>query len=276
MNTTTADCPIGIFDSGLGGLTIARAIQRALPHENFIYYGDTLNFPFGEQSIDLIQQYCLAIARFLLKQRCKIIVIACNSASVAAIDFLQRQFGDQVLFVNIVEPVIEHLARSHSDRPLGIIGTTQTIRSNFYQEKLARANATIQVKALATPLLAPAIEENLSSPSIDTLLQHYLSQPELTDIQSLVLACTHYPLVYQNFLAYYQNSAIDVIDPSILVARFTEALLTKHALHHPAKTPGQHHYYVSHLSEKFKHHIKLLFDGHQPFQELPLKSKEYA
>lgn len=276
MHTTTADCPIGIFDSGLGGLTIARAIQQALPHEHFIYYGDTLNFPFGEQSVELIQRYCLQITRFLLNRRCKIIVIACNSASVAAIDILQREFSERVLFVNIVEPVIAYLAQLPATKPIGMIGTTQTIQSNFYQKKLAIAQANIQLHALATPLLAPAIEENLSSPHIDTLLHDYLSQPELTNIASLLLACTHYPLVYQKFLTYYQGRNVEVIDPSTLVAKFTTALLTRRELLNSATTLGPHEYYVSHLSEKFKNHIELLFDGNQPFHELPLTVASYA
>lgn len=150
--------PIGIFDSGIGGLTIARAIAERLPEEEIIYFGDTAHMPYGDKSADAIRYYCLRIARFLLEKGCKMIVIACNSASSAAYPVLLDFFRGETLFVNVVDPLVEKTVAADFKK-VGIIATKATINSRVYRAQTFGKKANPANLPLATPLLAPMIEE---------------------------------------------------------------------------------------------------------------------
>lgn len=261
--------PIGIFDSGVGGLTVAHAIKQRLPHEKLIYYADTLHFPYGEKSAVEIQEFALKIVNWFAQQECKLIVIACNSASVAATEFLQDLFQDYFQIVNVIDPILNSIAIQFAGKSLGIIGTTQTICSGVYQRKIEHLNANIQVQALATPLLAPAIEDQLEEEPFSLLIKRYLDDPVLTGIEGLILGCSHYPLIKARLAQHYQNG-IPLVDPSELIATHVADYLAQAKLLHPAtQTPKAHaryQYYLSQAQDQFIQSATQFFEEFQPFQ----------
>ncbi len=210
------DQPIGIFDSGIGGLTVANAIHRYLPEERLIYFGDTVHLPYGDKSADAIRYYSLKISKFLLEQHCKMIVIACNSASSAAYDMLLDFFEGKALFVNVVDPLVNAVI-SRGYQNVGVIATKATINSSIYRNKIKSLNQKIRVNQLATPLLAPMIEEGFYSGSISkSVIENYLSHPDLRDIDALLLACTHYPLIREEIDAFY-SGRVAILDSTDVV-----------------------------------------------------------
>ncbi len=185
---------IGLFDSGLGGLTVLRALNKMLPDAAKVYYGDTLHLPYGDKSDEAIVGYSMEIVQFLKDQGCGLIVIACNSASAAAGKVLEERFPE-LTFVNVIDPVVDYLA-SLSPQKVGLLGTRATVRSGAYSQKLAAKNSEVELHALATPLLVPLIEDGFLGTGIDaSVLAHYLKDPAMNGITSLVPGCTHYPLL---------------------------------------------------------------------------------
>ena len=150
--------PIGIFDSGTGGLTVAKAVKELLPNEDLIYFGDTAHLPYGDKSTATIQAYSIKITDILLERNCKVILIACNSASVAAFELIKEYTASKAKTFNVVDPVIEELERNYSDQKVGLIGTLQTVNSKVYDQKIQAKNLPIDFTSLATPLLVPMIE----------------------------------------------------------------------------------------------------------------------
>jgi len=185
---------IGLFDSGLGGLTVLQALESVLPTIPKIYYGDTLHLPYGDKSDAAIQSYSIEIVTYLKAQGCDMIVIACNSASAAAGKVLEERFPE-LQFVNVIDPVVDFLAKG-SHHHVGLLGTRATVRSGAYASKLSAKNENIQLKSLATPLLVPLIEDGFLGTGIEVqVLQHYLNDPVLDGVEALVPGCTHYPLL---------------------------------------------------------------------------------
>ena len=188
-----ANQPIGIFDSGIGGLTVANAIRHRLPNEQLCYFGDTAHLPYGDKSGDAIRYYSLKITKFLLEQQAKMIVIACNSASTAAYEVILDFFPDRALFVNVVDPLVEAVC-AKGYKKVGLIATKATVGSGVYQKQLIKTQPDLEVVALATPLLVPMIEEGYAHSRISkSIIEDYLSHPGFEDIDALLLACTHYP-----------------------------------------------------------------------------------
>jgi glutamate racemase len=270
--TITSKNPIGIFDSGIGGLTVAKAIVERLPHESIIYFGDTVHLPYGDKSAATIQGYARSIVDMLLAQGCKMIVIACNSASAAAYDFVKEYVGKRALVLNVVDPMIAFLQKQYADngKRVGLIGTKQTVNSQIYPQKLAALQVHIDLCALATPLLVPAIEEGFSEHEIiDHLLREYLSRPELRGINALVLGCTHYPVIRDKIARFYANQ-IEIIDSSPLVAREVEAQLVAHNLLHDISGNATRSFYVSDLTTAFADKAKLFFGKDVRLEKKPL------
>lgn len=255
---TDATLPIGVFDSGVGGLTVAKAIIEQLPQEAIIYFGDTAHFPYGNQSVAAIQNHVLKIVDFLLAKHCKLILIACNSASAAAYKLCKEYVGTRAIVVNVIDPFVEVLPKLFRDKKLGLIGTRQTVESQVYQSKICQMAGDIELHALATPLLAPAIEEGyIDHKIIDALLEEYLSRPELLDIEVLILACTHYPLLKEKIFAFYQGR-VAVVDPAPVVASAVRMLLQESNLL-SSGAPNYKHFYVSSMSEIFAARSKIFF-----------------
>jgi len=257
--TLKSNHPIGIFDSGIGGLTVAKALVDVLPNESIVYFGDTAHLPYGDKSIRTIQGYTKRIANFLLDQDVKLILIACNSASAAAYEMLQEYIGSRALLVNVVDPVVGFLSKNYVGRRIGLIGTKLTVGSSVYRDRLSKLNSQIDLCALATPLLVPIIEEGLFAHKLmDVTLAEYLSNPVLQDIEALVLGCTHYPVIKKNISDFYQNR-IDIIDAAKIAAVEVRSILDAKKL--LATSSSVRHFYVSDYTENFVRMTKMFFGG---------------
>jgi glutamate racemase len=218
--------PIGIFDSGVGGLTVARAIKDLLPNESLYYIGDTANLPYGEKSTRQIQAYVKEIGDILLGQGCKVIVIACSTATAAAAEILQKYVGNHIPVLNVIDPVIAYVKQHYRGKELGLIGTQYTVNTATYTQKLETEQANIQLKCLATPLLVPMIEAGQYEA---TILQGYLSQPILADIEGLILGCTHYWLIKRQIMDYYQAKIEIINGAQLLAVHLQQTLLDRNA-----------------------------------------------
>ncbi|MBO3269078.1 glutamate racemase [Hymenobacter defluvii] len=265
-----ASRPIGIFDSGIGGLTVARAVNRALPHERLVYFGDTAHLPYGDKSTAAIQAYSVKICDVLLRQQCKAILIACNSASAAAYELVREYVGSKALVLNVIDPIVAYVGQHYAGRTIGLIGTKQTVGSNVYRKKIDDLAVGIQLHALATPLLAPMVEEGFFDNAIsESVIQNYLSDSSLEAIEALVLACTHYPLIREQITHFYQDR-IDVLDPSDVVALALKKLLTTHQLLSPVTFRPQHHFYVSDFTRSFEESTRIFFGQEVDLELYPL------
>jgi len=250
--------PIGIFDSGIGGLTIANAIKSVLPNENIIYYGDTEHLPYGEKSKEAIQSFSKRIIRFLLTKRCKIIVIACNSASSVADESVTNIACNTSIF-NVIDPIIAEVSKISTKDNIGVIGTKATISSGIYEEKLKKLCRNRKIKSLATPLLAPMIEEGFINEEIsNTIIANYLSSKQLKNINHLILACTHYPLIQQEIKKYYRNN-VNVIDSANIIANYIQKKLEEDNLLNNEKS-SEYNFYVSNYTDSFEKSAKFFFE----------------
>lgn len=250
--------PIGIFDSGIGGLTVANAIRKILPNEQIIYFGDTAHMPYGDKSPEAIKFYSLKIAKFLIDKNCKLILIACNTASAHAYHELLHFLGDRIPILNVIDPVVDFMVQSGTHKKIGVIGTKSTIRSDIYAKKFKEADPSLDVSSLATPLLAPMIEEGFFNNNISkTVINSYLSSPKLKKIDSLILACTHYPLIKPEISAYY-NGKVDIINTAEIVADHLKERLKGLKLlnEEPAK---RHQFFVSDYTPSFAKSTRLFF-----------------
>jgi glutamate racemase len=251
--------PIGIFDSGIGGLTVAHAISKALPKETLVYFGDTAHMPYGDKSKDLIRHYAEEITNYLLKEEgCKSIVIACNTASAAAYEYLRDAFKNIIPVINVIDPIIEEVIADDDIKRAGIIATKTTIASGIYQEKLSRRKASLEYTALATPLLAPMIEEGFYNDKIShEVIYNYLEQPELKNIDALILGCTHYPLIREEIERYYKGK-VRVIDSTTIVANKLKNILEIEGLLTDKRT-NPDKYYVSDYTDSFERTTSVFF-----------------
>jgi glutamate racemase len=250
---------IGIFDSGIGGLTVANAVSKLLPNEQLIYFGDTAHLPYGDKSRELIQSYAVHITDFLLnEQNCKAIVIACNTASAAGYEVLRDKFKGVIPVINVIDPMIEAVIADENVKHVGIIATKTTIASGVYQEKFTRRKPGLKYSALATPLLASMIEEGFYNNNIsNAVLEKYLSDETLLGIDGLVLACTHYPLIKNEIAAYYQNK-VRIFDSAEVVAAKLKWILEKEGLAAQEKN-GKDVFYVSDYTASFEHTTRIFY-----------------
>lgn len=208
----------GIFDSGVGGLTVAEAIHKKFPGVPMIYFGDTAHLPYGDKSPDSIKYYAIRIAQFLLDKGCNILVIACNTASSVAFETVKDFVGNKARVFNVIDPVVDHVCKLKNIKKAGVIGTKGTIRSDVYAKKIKAVNAKMEVASLATPLLAPMIEEGFFNNNISkTVIRSYLGRPKLSKIDLLILACTHYPLIQREIDSIYQGK-VHVLNSAEIVA----------------------------------------------------------
>lgn len=250
---------IGIFDSGIGGLTVAQAITKLMPAETIVYFGDTAHMPYGEKSPAAIKSYSLHIADLLLKHKCKIIVIACNTASAIAWNVVHEHVAGKVDVVNVIDPVVDAVIADKASH-VGVIGTNNTIKANTYAYKIMAAKKTIVVSSLATPLLAPMIEEGFFNNKISrTIINDYLSRPKLKNIDALILACTHYPLIKPEIEAYYKGKTT-IVDSAEIVAQHIKNVLQQKKLLHKGQA-RKHHFFVSDYTEAFEKSTRFFFKG---------------
>lgn len=251
--------PIGIFDSGVGGLTVAHAIKQILPAENLIYFGDTAHLPYGDKSAESIRYYSSRITEFLLEHNSKVILVACNSASASAFDFLKSEFGKQTILLDVIDPVIDYIS-SASFTKIGVIGTKRTISSGTYEKKVNSRSPLTSIVSLATPLLVPMIEEGFIFDDIsNAIIRTYLSNESLAGIQALILGCTHYPII-RNQISKFFNFEIEVVDSARIVSVMLREVLEKNnLLNDSVKSDDQ--FFVSDYTDYFEKIAKMFFEG---------------
>jgi glutamate racemase len=255
-----ANQPIGLFDSGIGGLTVAKAIKERLPKEKLIYFGDTAHLPYGDKSPDSIKYYAIRIAQFLLDNHCKMIVIACNTASALAYDTVKDFVGKRAFVVNVIDPVVNKIVSESKIKRVGVIGTKGTIKSGIHAKKLIAANKHIEVSGLATPLLVPMIEEGFFNNKISrAVIDSYLSRPKLKKIDALILGCTHYPLIKKEIDSVYQGK-VPLLDSANEVAEYVYHLLKKNNLLSTSVKKPAHRFYVSDYTEAFEKNTNFFFN----------------
>lgn len=254
-----ASQPIGIFDSGIGGLTVAHAVKEILPQESLIYFGDIAHLPYGDKSAAAIQAYSVKITDVLLKHNCKLILIACNSASAAAFELVKEYTGSRAKVFNVIDPVVDYIRETYQHEKIGLIGTKQTVSSNVYKKKIEELDQGVVLSALATPLLVPMIEEGyFKNEIIIKIIEEYLSHESLQGIRSLILGCTHYPLIRKQIEAYYHGD-MDVLDSAVIVAKSVKAFLEYHNLQNTGKNKPEYKFLVSDYTESFEASAKVFF-----------------
>ena len=253
------DQPIGIFDSGVGGLTVAHAIKQILPGESLIYFGDTAHLPYGDKSAESIRNYSRRITEFLLERNSKVIVVACNSASASAFDALKDEFGSNTTIIDVIDPVVEYLSTRKFSK-VGVIGTKRTISSGTYENKIKVKSPLTEVVSMATPLLVPMIEEGFIFDDIsNAIIRTYLSDESLAGIQGLILGCTHYPII-KNQISKIFNFDIEVIDSAKLVSMILRDILDKNGL---LNDSGKVHdqFFISDYTPYFEKIARMFFEG---------------
>jgi glutamate racemase len=252
---------IGVFDSGIGGLAVLSAIKNKLPNEAVVYFGDTAHLPYGDKSQDLIKIYSEKITDYLINdEKCDAIVIACNTASAAAYEYLRDKFIGTVPIINVIDPIVESVVSDGGIKNIGIIGTAGTISSGIYQEKLNRRKPGALVKSLATPMLVPMIEEGFMLGEINkNIINKYLNDESLKNIDTLILACTHYPLIKNEINEFY-NGRVLLVDSTTAAANKLADILEKENLLADTKT-GDDVFYVSDLTDSFQNTAKSFFGG---------------
>lgn len=254
---TSMNKPIGIFDSGIGGLTVAKAIAEALPNETIIYFGDTAHLPYGDKSKESITMYSKRITAFLLAKGCKAIVIACNTASAHAYADLKKAYP-KVPILNVIDPTVDYCLTKYKKGKIGVIATRGTIKSRIYPRKLNKENPKLEIPQTATPLLAPMIEEGFFNNKISkTIINSYLSTKNFEKIDALILACTHYPLIKKEVVAFFKRP-VEVIDSASVVAEYTKKTLKDLKLL-SKKKEGKNLFFISDYTESFEETSKLFF-----------------
>ena len=250
--------PIGIFDSGVGGLTVAHAIKQILPGESLIYFGDTAHLPYGDKSEESIRYYSEKITDFLLEKGAKAVLIACNSASASAYEYLREKLAGKTVLLDVIDPVVEYVAAGHF-RKVGVIGTKRTISSGSYEQKILRSNNSLRVVSLATPLLVPMIEEGFIYDDIsNAIIRTYLSDESLEGIDSLILGCTHYPII-KNQISKFFNFNIEVVDSARIVSVALRETLEKKGLLNDGG-PVSDRFFVSDYTGYFEKIARMFFE----------------
>jgi glutamate racemase len=251
--------PIGIFDSGVGGLTVAHAIKQILPGESLIYFGDTAHLPYGDKSEESIRYYSHRITEFLLEHNSKVVLVACNSASASAFDTLKKEFEGKTILIDVINPVVDYL-RTKNFSKIGVIGTKRTISSGTYEKKIKENSPATTVVTLATPLLVPMIEEGFIFDDIsNAILRTYLSDESLAGIQALILGCTHYPII-RNQISKIFNFNIEIVDSARIVAVILRDVLEKNNLLNDSGFVNDL-FFISDYTTYFEKIAKMFFEG---------------
>jgi glutamate racemase len=241
--------PIGVFDSGIGGLTVVKALRDLLPNESISYLGDTARVPYGPKSPETVQRYAIELAEMLMKDNAKALVAACNTVSSVALPGLTKRFPVPV--IGVIEPGARAAVAVTRNRQIGVIGTRGTIRSGAYEKALLAADGNVHVSSQACPLLVPLIEEGLLNDEVtDRMILRYLNPLLEDDIDTLVLGCTHYPLLTAA-IARVLKRQIMVVDSAQNCARAVEEMLDRQSLRAAPLNPGQLHVALTDAADNF-------------------------
>lgn len=245
--------PIGVFDSGVGGLTVVREIMRQIPNEAIIYFGDTARVPYGNKSKETVTRFSRQIVHFLLGHEVKAIVVACNTASACALEELEKE--TDIPIIGVVKPGAKAAAEVTGNGRIGVIATEATIGSQVYNKYIKELNKNVTIIGKACPLFVPLVEEGLwQDPVTEEIAKRYLTELIDCDIDTLILGCTHYPLI-RSTLGKIMGEQVTLVNPAYETAReLKEMLERKGLLNHtePGLGDNMYQFYVSDGAEKFK------------------------
>lgn len=242
--------PIGLFDSGIGGLTVLQQLICTLPHENFVYFGDTARLPYGDKSRETIIRYSLENADFLLEKNIKMLVVPCNTATAFALDELQKKLSIPV--IGVIDPSAECAVMASKTGRIGVLGTRGTILSKAYQNAILKYDSQASIFPIACPLFVPLVEENfVNHPAAKLIVNEYLRPLASQQVDTLLLGCTHYPLL-KSLIAQEVGKGVNIIDSASSCAEKVASILKQYSLKNHSSHPGSLSYFVSDDPHKFQ------------------------
>lgn len=249
MKSVMNSKPIGVFDSGIGGLTVVKALRKIMPLEDIIYFGDTARVPYGSKSPQTITQFAFQDAHFLITRQVKLIIVACHSVSSVCLEDLRKKFNLPI--IGVIEPGVKAAVRTTKNNRVGVIGTHATILSGAYERIIKKLNSRIEIVAKPTPLFVPLVEEGwISHPITYQIAKIYLAPMMTEDIDTLLLGCTHYPLL-KNTIKKASGNKIKIVDASLETALETRRVLENYNLTNQKKKPALLRFYLSDLTPHF-------------------------
>ena len=251
MNTEELrKAPIGVFDSGVGGLTVAREIMRQLPDENIVYFGDTARLPYGSKSKESIIRFAKQIIRFLQTKKVKAIVIACNTATAQALEAVQKEFDTPI--IGVIEPGARAAVKATRNKKIGVIGTEGTIRSNMYTRIIKEMDPEAEVVGKACPLFVPLVEEGFAKHNVtEEVIDIYLREIRDSEVDTMILGCTHYPLL-RSAIMRYMGERVHIVNPAYETAMDLKKVLEECGISRGVNEFNKYEFYVSDAAEKFK------------------------
>ena len=242
------DSAIGVFDSGIGGLTVLHKIIEALPRENTVYLGDTARAPYGTKSVETVLRYSFENGEFLVEKDVKLLVVACNTSTAIALGRLRERFAVPV--IGVIEPGVRRAVKSTKNKKIGVIGTDATIQSGAYTRALKAADSAIEVYSRACPLFVPLVEEGWTDNAVVELtVKNYLGSLKQSGIDTLILGCTHYPLL-KTVIRGFMGKAMRLVDSAEEIAIEVAALLRRRSLARK-KGKGAHGFFVTDAPDRF-------------------------
>lgn len=241
--------PIGVFDSGIGGLTVVSALMKHLPNENIVYFGDTARVPYGSKSAQVVREYTQDDTDFLLSKDVKMIVVACNTVSAVALDVVQKKANLPV--TGVIIPGAKAAVNSTKNKRIGVIGTMGTINSNAYMNELKRLDKSVNVFSKACPLFVPLVEEGwVDYKATELIANEYLFSLTTEKIDTLILGCTHYPLLKQT-ISKVTKGLVTLIDSGEATAATVGSMLDEYQMRNGSKETPHVQFFVSDAPEKF-------------------------
>ncbi|WP_057977057.1 glutamate racemase [Caloramator mitchellensis] len=242
--------PIGVFDSGIGGLTVVKEIMDTLPNENIVYFGDTARVPYGSKSAETVTRFAKQNTRFLLTKNVKAIVVACNTASAFSLDELQNAF--EIPVIGVIKPGANAAAKASKNKRIGIIGTEGTVNSRAYEKAIIKLLPDAKIYAYPCPLFVPIVEEGWANTKVSYMVaEEYLSQLKEKQIDALVMGCTHYPLLTKVVDDVLEHK-VKLINPARETALELKRILNENCIENTIDNSAEYEYYVSDNPDKFK------------------------
>lgn len=253
--------PIGVFDSGIGGLTVTRELMKKLPNEKIIYFGDTARVPYGTKSKKTIVRFSLENILFLLEKKVKLVVVACNTSTSLALPVIKKHFN--IPLIGVIEPAVKLAVKITKSGRIGVIGTRATIESKAYEKKIKQHDGSFKVFSKACPLFVPFVEEGwLNNAAIRDVAKIYLEDLKRANIDTLILGCTHYPLL-KKVISDYLGAHVRLVDSGVEVAEEVKEILNEHCLAAPrTKRPPAAMFFVSDEPSRFQKLGKRFLGNH--------------
>jgi glutamate racemase len=250
--------PIGVFDSGLGGLTVVKELMKVLPNEDIVYFGDTARVPYGTKSPESIVRFSAENTKILLKHHVKMVVIACNSSASYAIPHLKQEFDLPI--AGVINPGARKAVKATKNARIGVIATAATINSRSYERSIQQINPNIEIFTRACPMFVPLVEEGwLTDKITEDVARRYLTPLKKSGVDTLILGCTHYPLL-KKIIAKVMGKNVQLIDSAQEVAREVKGILEEHKLFRPSVHKAEYKFLVSDRPQEF-HRVASHFLG---------------